>query len=127
MNNATLLRSSVALVWLYQGLWRKLMGRNALDQAVVAAVPFLNAAQARDAVLALGAIECAVGVWVVWGRWPRAGALAQTVLLAGMNAGGILWGSRFIPDVAGMLLQNFAFLLLAWTAANEGHPHDARA
>ena len=38
-----------------------------------------------------------------------------------MNAGGILWAGGAIPDAGGMLIQNFAFLTLAWVAAGELH------
>ena len=37
-----------------------------------------------------------------------------------MNAGGLLWARRIIPDPGGMLVKNFAFLVLAWVAAAQG-------
>jgi hypothetical protein len=36
-----------------------------------------------------------------------------------MNGAALLWAGRLIADPAAMLLQNFAFLLLAWVAAEE--------
>jgi hypothetical protein len=41
-----------------------------------------------------------------------------------MNAGGLIWAWRLIPDPPGMILQNFAFLMLIWVAT-EGCLHDA--
>jgi len=127
MNNPWLIRVAIALVWLYQGLWCKLLGRAPHHAAVIGSVPFLNAAEAHAALLALGALECVLAIWVLCGRWAFGAALAQTVLLAIMNTGGVLWASTMIPDPAGMLLQNFAFLMLAWIAAREVHPHAAHA
>jgi hypothetical protein len=127
MNNLWLIRVAIALVWLYQGLWCKLLGREPHHAAVIGSVPFLNAAQAHAALLALGVLECTLAIWVLWGRWAYGAALAQTVLLAIMNVGGVLWASAIIPDPAGMLFQNFAFLMLAWIAAREVHPHAAHA
>ena len=34
-----------------------------------------------------------------------------------MNSGGLLWARRIIPDPAGMIVKNFAFLVLAWVVA----------
>ena len=125
MNNPWLIRVSIATVWLYQGLWCKMLGRAPHHEAVIGSVPFLDAAEAHAALLALGGLECALAVWVLCGRWAYGAALAQTFLLAIMNAGGVLWAGRIIPDPVGMLLQNFAFLLLAWIAAGEVPPHAA--
>jgi hypothetical protein len=38
-----------------------------------------------------------------------------------MNIAGILWSARLLTDPAGMLLQNAAFLTLAWVAAKESN------
>jgi len=115
--NRRLIRISIALVWLYQGLWCKVLGGSAHHQAVVAAVPFIGPAASRAAVMALGLIECALAAWVLSGRQLRTAAIAQTALLAAMNAGGLIWAWRLLPDPVGMLLENFALVLLIWIAA----------
>src|SRR5438876_393436 len=122
-----LLRVSIALVWLYNGAWCKLLGRTPRHTDLIAGVPLLNPSQAHALVLALGLVECGIAGWALSGLRARAAALTQTVLLLSMNAGGIAWGGRSIPDPAGMLIQNFAFLLLAWVAAGELRPYDARS
>jgi hypothetical protein len=86
-------------------------------QEIVDAVPFLNPSRGHRALVALGLLECVIALWVLSGIGAREAALAQTFLLAAMNAAGLVWASRAIPDPIGMLLQNFAFLLLAWIAA----------
>ena len=125
MNNLMLIRVAVALVWSYEGLWCKLLGRAPHHETVIQNVPFLTAGQAHTALVILGGLECAIAVWVLCGRWQRTSAVAQTALLALMNSGGLLWASSLIPDPAGMLLQNFAFILLAWIAAGEFKPYAA--
>src|SRR2546427_10427812 len=117
MNSLRLIRVAIAMVWLYQGLWCKLLGREPHHAAVIGRVPFLNHVQAHAALLVLGALECALAIWVLCGRWAFGAALTQTVLLAIMNAGGVLWASTIIPDPVGMLFQNFAFLMLVWIVA----------
>jgi hypothetical protein len=113
-------RISLAMVWIYQGLWLKLLGGTPRHRAILESVPYLSPAAAHTALALLGAAECVLGIWVLSARRPRAAAAAQTALLAVMNAGGILWAGREIPDIPGMLLLNFAFLTLAWTAAQKG-------
>jgi uncharacterized membrane protein YphA (DoxX/SURF4 family) len=117
MVDQRLVRLSIALVWLYQGIWCKLLGGLPRHLAIISAVPFIGPAAGRVALDLLGLIECGIGVWVLTGRQLRNAAIVQTVLLAGMNAGGLIWAWRLIPDPAGMILQNFAFVLLIWIAA----------
>lgn len=116
-----LIHLSIALVWLYQGLWCKVLGRAPGHAAVISAVPFIGPAGSRYVLIALGLLECCVAVWVWSGRRMREGALVQTVLLTAMNAGGLIWAWRLIPDPVGMILQNFAFLMLIWVAAEDRH------
>ena len=114
-----LIRASIALVWLYQGLWCKLLGGVPRHAAVIAAVPFLGPAAASTVLIALGLAECGIAVWVLTGLGMRPAALAQTMLLVAMNAGGTIWAWRLIPDPGGMLVQNFAFLVLIWIATED--------
>ena len=69
------------------------------------------------AVVALGLAEALIAVWVITGYAPVAAAVVQTTAIVAMNAGGLWRGRRFIDDPAGMVLQNAAFLMLAWVAA----------
>ena len=114
-----LIRLAIALVWLYQGFWCKVLGGVPRHKAVIAAVPFIGSAAGRSALIALGLLECGIGLWVLSGRWMRQAAIVQTVLLAAMNAGGLIWAAHLIPDPAGMVLQNFTFLLLIWIATED--------
>ncbi len=109
--------AAVAGVWLYHGLWCKVL-RGCPEQArVVEEVPFLSRRAAGVALTALGLVEIAVAAWVVSARRPRGAALAQTTLVAGMNASGLHWGRRHIAHPRALLAENAAFLALAWWAA----------
>jgi hypothetical protein len=105
------------LVWLYQGLWCKVLGWSPHQKGLVADVPFIGPVAARTVLIVLGLIECSIAAWVLSGKRMRDAAFAQTALLIAMNAGGIIWAWRLIPDVGNMLVQNFAFLVLIWIAA----------
>jgi uncharacterized membrane protein YphA (DoxX/SURF4 family) len=115
--------AAVAGVWLYHGLWCKLLGRCPEQADVVAAVPGLRGNRAKAVLVGIGAVETVLAVWVVSGRRPRAAAAAGTALVAGMNAGGLVFGRRHIPAVKTMLAENAGFLAVAWLAAEQ----DARA
>jgi hypothetical protein len=112
-----LMRMSIAMVWLYQGLWCKVLGGAPRHEAVIAAAPFIGPAVARAAMVAIGLVECGLAAWVVWGWRMRWAAMAQTALLVGMNAAGLVWARDLLADPVGMILQNFAFVLLIWVAA----------
>jgi hypothetical protein len=112
-----LVRAAVASVWLYEGLWCKLLGRERRQVDVVEAVPKLGPLLGRHVLLALGVVEVAVAVWVISGLLPGYCALFQTVLLITLNANGLLWARHIIHDPGGMVVKNASFLLLAWIGA----------
>jgi DoxX-like protein len=117
---------AVAAVWLYEGLWCKLLGGVPHQFDVVEAVPLFDARSAAWILRTLGVIECGLALWVLSGWQPVLAAAAQTGLLVTMNSGGLLWARRIIPDPAGMVVKNFAFLVLAWVvAAQAGLAHPA--
>ena len=103
-------------------------GRHAPARAeVIAATPFLGSAAAKAALITLGLAECGIAAWVLseW-RKKRQAALVQTGSLIAMNAGGTIWARRLILDPGGVIVQNLAFLVLIWIAA-EDSPHVAQA
>lgn len=112
-----LIRIAVAAVWLYEGLWCKILGREARQLEVVQAAP-LGKGLGGPFLKALGVVEIGVGLWVLTGSAGLACAITQTALLAALNTSGILWARKIIHDPAGMVVKNFAFLILAWVAAS---------
>lgn len=115
---AWLIRFAVAAVWLYEGLWCKLLGREANQLRVVQAVPRFRMRSGALFLRGLGVVEVALAAWVLSGITPFACAMAQTSLLVALNAGGLLWARRLIHDPGGMVVKNFAFLVLAWVSAS---------
>jgi uncharacterized membrane protein len=113
-----LLQVAVAAVWLYEGLWCKVLGRSRHEFEVVEQVPFLAPATSHALLRVLGLVETALGVWILAGWQPIAAAFAQTALLVALNSAGIYFSRQRIPDPAGMLVKNAAFLVLAWVAAS---------
>jgi hypothetical protein len=113
-----LIRIAVAAVWVYEGLWCKLLGGDPNQRKVVEAVPHWGPRIGVPFLMALGVVELSLGAWALSGIAPFASALAQTILLVSLNANGLLWSRHLIHDPAGMVVKNAAFLVLAWVAAS---------
>jgi uncharacterized membrane protein YphA (DoxX/SURF4 family) len=108
------LRASVAAVWVYEGLWCKILGRVPSQVDVVTAVPRFGARFAKDFLKLLGFAEVALAAWVMSGVAPGACAIVQATLLVTLNANGIVWARHIIREPAGMVIKNIAFLMLVW-------------
>jgi hypothetical protein len=93
---AAVIRSSIAAVWLYEGLWCKLLGRTPSQVEVVSAVPV------------------ALAVWAISGVAPALCAITQTAVLIVLNVNGLLWARHLIHEPLGMIVKNAAFLVLVW-------------
>jgi len=111
-------RLAVAAVWLYEGLWCKVLGGAPGQRDIIDAVPVLPAGLVTAALLALGLLETAVAGWVLSGRRTRAAAVTQTVLLVALNAGGLCFAAGQIADAGRMLTANAVLLALAWLIAD---------
>ena len=114
-----LIHGAVAAVWLYEGLWCKLLGGQPHQRQVVEAVPRFGPQVGAGFLVVLGIVEVLIAIWILIRVAPLACAITQTALLAALNACGLAWGRQHIPDPAGMVIKNFAFLVLAWVSA--GH------
>jgi hypothetical protein len=113
-----LIHVAVAAVWLYEGLWCKLLGREPNQVRVVAAVPQLGERFGGPGLKMLGIIEVVLALWVLSRLAPVVCALAQTVFLVALNTCGLLFARKLIHDPPGMLVKNFAFLVLVWVSAS---------
>jgi uncharacterized membrane protein YphA (DoxX/SURF4 family) len=119
-----LLRTAVAGVWLYQGLWNKLLSPTGRHATIVGSAPSALGASPETMLMILGAAEVVLAFWVLIGLGPRAAAVAQTLVLIAMNVGGLVWARGVIADPGGMIVQNIAFLALVWVVALRGtQPH----
>lgn len=121
-----LARLAIALVWLYNGLWCKLLfGCPDHVEIVAGAAADLRVSTTlrlpvTPVLWALDAAETALAVWVLTGRGARAAAWVQTLLLVGMNAAGLLFRPEAIPRPGALLVHNFVLLVLVWIVASGG-------
>jgi len=113
-----LIRVAVATVWLYEGLWCKLLRGQPHEFEVVAAVPRYGPRFGAHFLRTLGVVEIGVALWTLSALSPVLCAAFQTLLLVALNASGLMWARRIIHDPAGMVVKNFAFLVLVWVCAS---------
>ncbi len=118
MPPAWLIHAAVSCVWLYEGLWCKLLSGEPRQMQVVEAVPRYGPRAGMVFLKLLGVIEVGIGLWALSDLAPLACALVQTAMLISLNACGLLWALHIIHDPAGMVVKNFAFLVLAWVSAS---------
>jgi hypothetical protein len=119
MFDRSILRLPAAGVWLHQGLWCKVLGRDPAHVALVASLPGVSPTAARRLTVALGAGETALAVVVAARGSRRSVAGAQLALVAAMNGGGLLVGRRHIPRPGALLARNAAFAALVWGAVHD--------
>jgi len=113
-----LIRLAVAAVWLYEGLWCKLLHGEPRQVQVVEAVPYFGPRVGVLFLKALGVAEVGLAAWALSGAAPLPCAVAQTLLLVTLNASGLVWARHIIHDPGGMVVKNFAFLVLVWISAS---------
>ena len=114
----SLIRIAVAAVWLYEGLWCKLLGGEPRQREIVEAVPRIGSRIGASFLKCLGAVEVTLALWALSGVLPIPCALVQTLLLVALNASGLLLARHLIHDPGGMVVKNFAFLVLVWVSAS---------
>ena len=94
-----LIRIAVAAVWLYEGLWCKLLRGEPREFEVVKAVPRYGPRFGVSFLMALGVVEVTIALWVLSGVAPLLCAIAQTVLLVSLNVNGLVVSPACMPGV----------------------------
>ncbi len=67
----------------------------------------------------LGLAESAIAVLVLSGEKRKEGALLQTGLVLIMNAGGLVFAGKHIPNHRRLIVRSSIFILLVWIAAQD--------
>src|SRR4051794_4566609 len=80
------LMAVVASVWLFHGLYGKLLGGVPRHLLIVQSLPGCAGTVGHAAIFIVGAGEVLLAVWIISGRAPCACAATQTVALLSMNA-----------------------------------------
>jgi hypothetical protein len=108
----TLLTVVIGSVWIFHGLYSKVLDGIPRHRLIVARV--LGEDHARGATVTVGVCEVLVGCWA-FSRWNRpACAAVQTLAIAVMNTLEIVYANDLLVWAAGMVVLNLGFLCLVW-------------
>jgi uncharacterized membrane protein YphA (DoxX/SURF4 family) len=106
----TAIRLAVAAVWIYEGLWLKVVRPAPHELAVAQSVP-MGPFSPAALLGVIGGGETLLGLGVLSGRYDRFLAWFQGVLLVLMNAIGILFAGSAISDPVGLVIHNLPLLV----------------
>jgi len=106
-----LVRFGIALVWLHEGLWMKLLHRDPHEVSIVAAVGAPYPLSPHLFLDLIGIGETLIAIGVLSGLFPRFLATFQIVLLLTMNLIAICFGQGTIADPIGLLIHNLPLIL----------------
>ena len=108
----TLAQVVIGSVWVFHGLYSKLLNGIPRHQKIVGRV--LGNPVAGVATKLIGVGEVLLGIWAYTG-WERLGcATVQTVALVAMNVLEILLAGDLLISAIGMVALNAGFLTLVW-------------
>lgn len=103
-------RCTIALIWLYEGLWLKVIAQDAHELSIVR--QFSNTPDgARLLMLGIGCAETLLALGVLSGWYWRALSWFQITILPVMNLVGIFFGGGTIAKPAGLIIHNLPLFL----------------
>ncbi len=114
-----ILTAFIGGVWIFHGLWSKLLGQIPRHELIVGRI--LGLSWAAPAPIAIGVAESAMGIWVFTGLLRRTCATLQTIALVAMNTLEILIARDLLISALGMVALNLAFLALVWRWESSHH------
>ncbi len=115
------LRLLIGSVWVFHGLYSKLLDGIPRHRLIVARV--LGDDVATVATRAVGVGEILLGLWAFSHRRPRACAAVQTLAIATMNTLEISRAPDLLISAPGMVALNLGFLALGWYSATRQPLH----
>ena len=104
-------RIAIALVWLHEGLWMKILRQDPHEVSIVSAVGAPLGMTAPQFLTVIGAGEIVIALAVLAGLFSRFVAGFQIGLLLAMNGTAILFGRGTIANPIGLLIHNLPLLV----------------
>ena len=108
----TLAQIVIGSVWVFHGLYSKLLNGIPRHRLIVGKI--LGEERAQIATRVIGVMEFLLGAWAFTGWQPVWCASIQTAAIVAMNSLEILLAREFLISAIGMLILNFGFLSLVW-------------
>lgn len=119
--HVTVIRFGIASIWLFHGLFAKLLGQIPRQQAIVERV--VGTAWSGASVKGIGLVEVLMALWMISGKRPGWCAAAMTLMLAGMNVFEIAYAMDLLLAPAWMVGANILLAGTAWYLALRVRSH----
>ncbi len=113
--HSMLLGIALGSVWVFHGLYSKMLGGIPRHRAIVARV--VSERHAGVATVVIGLLEVSLGLWVCSGYERVACAAVQTVAIVTMNTLEIWLARDLLNSPWGMVALNCGFVALVWYSA----------
>src|ERR1041385_2706573 len=105
-----LLQMFIASVWLYHGLFNKLLHLSPRHLLIIQSIPVFAGSLGRWLLLVIGLAEVLIAIWVIGGHNPRLCAAVQTVALLSMNILELIFARQHLLAPSALLPINLLFL-----------------
>lgn len=112
LNPELIARLFIAAVWIFHGLYSKLLQGIPRHQEIVARI--LGDSLATPATILIGTMEIILGLWVLSRFYPEFSAAVQTAALVSMNTLEIILAPDLLISAIGMVALNLLFITLIW-------------
>lgn len=109
-----------AIVWLYNGLWLKVLAVDPHHLEIVSPLANDVGLSPRFALGLIGLAESILAIWILTGWLARCSAVVQVVALIAMNSAGILFGGEAIAHPVGLIVGNLPLVAIAVAVAVRG-------
>jgi DoxX-like family len=111
---ATLIYATAA-VWLFFGMWCKVLGMVPRHRLIASAV--IGDAAAGPFTILIGLAESFLALWILSGVYPRACAAVQSLAIASMNSLELSFARGLLLAPVLMVCANTLLLLIVWYCA----------
>ncbi len=113
-------RCVLALVWLYNGLWLKVMDVSPHHLEIVSGIAPAIGLPPRVFLSIIGGLETLLAVGIVSGLFYRFVSYFQIGIILLMNTIGIVYGGGSIKEPAGLIIMNLPIVMCALIVAKHG-------
>jgi predicted anti-sigma-YlaC factor YlaD len=105
-------RLLIPSVWIFHGVYSKILAGIPRHEAIAGRI--LGESLAHPAIIGIGLMEAALGLWALTGRWRILCAAVQSAAIIAMNTLEIILARDLLISAPGMVILNVAFLSLVW-------------
>jgi uncharacterized membrane protein YphA (DoxX/SURF4 family) len=114
------IRCVLAAVWLYNGLWLKVIALDPHHLSIVTPIGHSLQISPETMLRSIGGLETLLGIGILSGLFYKFVSYFQIAIVLLMNFIGIIFGGGAIQHPLGLIVSNLPTLMCAWLVAAYG-------